>query len=241
MNRLILAALLVCGSLQAAETKLAPGTWRGQAIVTIVVDAAGNQTVTVDPSAPLVITGGGGIAPPPGPGPVQPTVGIGAAAAKLTKDTIAAGGTPTTAAGISSAYSLVGDSVSEGKTPPESALGGINFLLDGLLATQPDKDKWTAWRVALGKEFDTVRQDGLLKTKEQYAKAFKDVSAGINGVIKFNGSLTAPAQEANANVGFLDKIDIAKLMELIKFLFELWKLFSAAQVGYVIHYTTVIS
>lgn len=234
----VLLVALFLGQLSAAETKLAPGTWRGTAIVTIVVDAAGNQTVTVDPAMPLTITGGGGgPVVPPG----EPSVGLGAAAAKLTKETINAGGSATTAAGISSAYSMVGDSVSEGKTQPELALSGVKFLLDGLLATQPDKDKWAAFRTALGKEFDTVRQDGLLKTKEQYAKAFKDVSAGINSVIGFNGSLTAPAQELNANPGFLDKIDIAKLMELIKFLFELWKLFSAAQVSYVITVNSVMS
>jgi len=64
-----LVAALLAPPLFPAETKLAPGTWRGTAIVTIVVDAAGNQTVTVDPSAPLTITSGGGVVPP---GPVVP-------------------------------------------------------------------------------------------------------------------------------------------------------------------------
>lgn len=168
---------------------------------------------------------GGPTVPPLDP-PTSPA-GLQAVASKQVTDAIKAGGTSTTAAAISSVYSIVADSVAEGKTTPENALPAVNFLLSGLLPTQADSAKWATFQTELGKAFDTLRQDGVLKTKEQYAKAFKDVAAGINTAIGFNGSLTAPDQQLDPNAGILDKIDMAKLMELIKFLLEIWKLFKS--------------
>lgn len=184
-----------------------------------------------DPSQPnrpvtVQIVNLDGSSPPPVDPIPGPASGIEATANRLTKEAIQAGGTSTTAAAISSVYKIVADSVSEGKTSPENALPAVNFLLDGLLATQPDKDKWTAFRTSLGQRFDAVRQDGLLKTKEQYAKALGEVASGINSVIAFNGSLTNPQQVVSDKAAIFDKIDLAKLMEIIKFIMELWKLFA---------------
>lgn len=178
-----------------------------------------NKAVTVQ----FTYLNGGPTVPPLDP-PTTP-VGLQAIAGKLITDAIKAGGTSTTAAAISSVYSVVADSVSEGKTKPEDALPAVKFLLSGLLPTQADAAKWTVFQDELGKAFDTLRQNGVLSTKDQYVKAFKDVSAGINAAIGFNGSLTDPDQTIDPNSGILDKIDLTKLMELIKFLLELWKAF----------------
>lgn len=55
----------------AAEIKLATGTWRGTAVVTVIVAADGTQTITVDVTQPITIMGGGTTGPVP---PVDPPV-----------------------------------------------------------------------------------------------------------------------------------------------------------------------
>jgi hypothetical protein len=61
--------LLLPAILSAAEIRLAPGTWRGTATVTVVVAADGTQTITIDVTQPITITGGGTTGPVP---PVDP-------------------------------------------------------------------------------------------------------------------------------------------------------------------------
>jgi len=50
--------------------KLAPGSWTGLAVVTMVVAADGTVTVTIDASKPVTVTGAAGSTPPPPPPPV---------------------------------------------------------------------------------------------------------------------------------------------------------------------------
>lgn len=213
----------LCSSASAADINLIVS---GGKYHQVTKDAAGNPVTKV---VTVQIMNLDGTEPSPGPSdPQNPASGFESIASKLTTDAVKSGGTATTAAAISSVYSVVSDSVAKGDTAPDKALPAVNFLLDGLLNTQADVAKWAAFRISLGNEFDKVRQDGLLKTKEQYAKAFQDVASGINKAVGFNGSLTEPKQTIDPNSGLLDSINIPKLMELIKFIMELWKLFSPA-------------
>lgn len=144
----------------------------------------------------------------------------------LTTQALSSGGTPTTATGIATVYKLVADSVADGSIPTDKALSAVSLGTSQVLIPQSDRTSWTVFRTTLAGTFDTLRQDGSLQTKEQYTKVFREVSNGINSVTGFNGSTTEPGlSQASPNAGLFGNIDIAKIMEFIKMLIELFKMF----------------
>ena len=71
MWRIALTLSILCATASSAEIRLAPGTWHGTQVVTVVIGADGSQTVT---GSVITITGGGaGPAPPVDPPPPSGT------------------------------------------------------------------------------------------------------------------------------------------------------------------------
>ena len=111
--------------------------------------------------------------------------------------------------------------VSDGSIPPDQALGAIKAATNLVLNEMADKEAWGPWRTAVGEALTKLQQEGSLTTKAHYVAAFREIASGLNAATGHNpASLRAPP----AN-GILDGIDIAKIIELIKLILELLKLF----------------
>ena len=211
------------------------GVERGKSY-SLTYNADGSITVV-----PLqVVTVGGAPSPTPAPEPTTLQKQV----QQITAAAIAAGGTKTTAAGLSAAYSLVADAVANGSVPPDKAFDATRQATEKILALQADRDKWTAWRTELSKPLTALRDAGLLATKEQVAAVMREIAAGIDAVTGINVTLPkagmsakaigdyldlklkAYSNSATAQPGLFDGIDFKQLFELIKMILDLIKSFS---------------
>jgi hypothetical protein len=219
-------AVLLLPSLALAEPfvlDLPPGTHN----LTITVAADGTvsarplRTVTVGPTKPPPVD--------PDPDPFVEEV------RKQTAAVIAAGGSRTTGAALSAVYSLVSGGVADGSIAPDNAFSATKAGTDAIMAAQADRDKWTKWRADISTALNTLQGQGLLTTKEQIAAVLGDISKGLD---KATGNTLEPRAVAKIQPGaefafdkdgkadgILDGIDLAKLIELIKLIVELLKLF----------------
>jgi hypothetical protein len=134
------------------------------------------------------------------------------------KAALDAGGSKTTGAALSSVYSLVSDGVADGSVSTEKVWDALRQATDLLLATQPDGAKWVQFRTDL-------RNGNQLDTKDKIAAVLKDVSVGINLATGFNAEPKQLAKVDPRTAGILEGIDIGRLIELIKLVMELIKLF----------------
>lgn len=236
MNKIrfgIVACLLVTSVVQA-EVKLAPGKWSVNIPATkgtLIVAPDGTQTIVIDPTTVVTVTGvaGGTPIPDPNPQPI-PTTTFSKVVSRLTTEALTAGGTKTTGAGISSVYSLVSDSVADGSIPADKAIEAVSAGTSLVMTRVTDKDKWIEFRKGLGDAIDKMEQDGTLNTnrvpdKAKYASMLKEVATSMNSVTGFNGSLTVPQQLVNPNAGIFGDINIQELIALIKMLIDFIKLF----------------
>lgn len=220
MKRLaIILAVLSCGVIQAQQITAVDVTDLGDGTYLLTKNGG---AVSVNPITLIRPTSNPIPNPPPGPGPQTP---FEKTVAKLTSEAIAAGGTETTAAAIASVYSLVSDSVADGSIDHDRALDAVGAGVRLVMGQVSDAAKWAQFRTVLGDALDTIRQDGSLATKEQYVKVLKEIANGMNSVTGFNGDTDNPGEYSNPNAGILGNIDIAKIIELIKLLMELFKLF----------------
>lgn len=160
--------------------------------------------------------------PPPGnPSPFEAEI------ERMTRDVLSKGGTQTTGAALSSVYSLVADEVLAGRIEPASALPAIKAGTNLVLAKQADAAAWAGWRTSVGDALTQLPLD----TKEQMWSAIRQVANGLNRATGFNVSPAelvswGPGRLAIEKAdGILDGIDLAKLVELIKAVMELIKLF----------------
>jgi hypothetical protein len=232
-----MAALGCLGSTGLADeiAVMLDGSRPGSYLVTVAADG----TVTANPIR--VVRPGQTPAPPPpnSPTPAPPFM---AEIERLTKSSLSAGGTKTTAAALSSVYSLVSDEVFKGSIAVDKALPAVAAATNTILATQADRDAWGAWRTAVSGALTTLAQQGSLATKDQYAQVLKEISLGIDRATGFSFEprdvplhpTTAAAMEeivatlkADRQLGILDGINLAQLIELIKLVMELLKLFGA--------------
>lgn len=221
-----LPAASVAGEVAVLINDAAPGSY----IVTVGAD----KSVTVNPIR--VVRPGSGPTQPPPVVPGDPTA-FEAEVERLTKDTLTKGGSPTTGAALSSVYSLVADEVAAGRVAPASAIPAVKAGTDLVMSKQADAAAWLPWRTAVGDALTTVLPAGT--TKDQYAAAFRQVSNGLKRASGFAGDPRALLLRATAatlggkalpesirkDFGILDGIDFAKLIELIKLIMELLKLF----------------
>lgn len=194
-----------------------PGTYL------VTVDAAG--VVKAVPLAGVVRVGKPST-PPIDPPPHDPTA-FEEAITKLAQAAITSGGSKTTGAALASVYSLVSSGVSDGSIAPDKAFEAVKKASDAVLSIQSDGAKWATFRTDVGKALTALAADGSLATKAQIAAALQSVANGLNAATGFTGQPAAFAKLDPKNAGVLDGIDIAKLIELIKLIMELMKLFGA--------------
>ena len=231
MRRFLLALALLAASASAWSAELVlVKTETGH--YTLAKDAQGVPKLT---KVDLQIVDLTGVTGPEVPAPPPPgTTAFERAIQAQTAGVIQAGGSKTTAAGISAAYSLVSEAVTKGDIPHAKAFDAVKAATDTVLALQPDNDKWTTWRNDLGKALTTLGSQGHLDTKEQVAGILKEISRGID--LATGGSIPKASDFVQMDLdnidrgdgkadGILDGIDLQRLMELIKFVIEILKLF----------------
>jgi hypothetical protein len=169
--------------------------------------------------------------PPDVPPPTNPTA-FTLQVRDLTKAALDSGGSKTTGAALSSVYSLVADGVAKpdgesGSISTDRVWGALKQGSDLIIASQADGAKWGALRTELGKLLTTASGNNELVTKAQIAAKLKEVSAGMNMATGFRSDPHSLAKFIDPKkAGILDGIDLAKLVELIKLVMELIKLFS---------------
>lgn len=165
--------------------------------------------------------------PTPTPSPLTP---FQAETQRLTKVAMAKGGTETTGAGISSVYSLAADGLSA--TPPTLDVSvAADFVRRGTTAVvnaQKEQVAWSEFSTAMDDTITTLRAKGDLKTAAQFSAAFRDVAKGMDSATGFTGKPKEVMKLDPATAGLFGNIDLAKLIELIKLIMELLKLFSPA-------------
>lgn len=166
----------------------------------------------------------------PGSGPtIPPTIPPGtltpfqAEIQRLTKAALAKGGTETTGAGISSVYSLAADGLENKTLDVAVAADAVRRGSDAVVKLQKEDGFWFEFTSTLDATITTLRAKGDLKTKEQFAATFRDVAKGMDSATGFTGPKSA---QAKSGMGILGNIDLAKLIELIKLIMELFKLFA---------------
>jgi hypothetical protein len=198
---------------------------------TYLVTVHADRTVTIAPFR-VVRPGQGPPTSPPNVPPTNPPPGnnpspFEAEIERMTRDVLSKGGTQTTGAALSSVYSLVADEVLAGRIEPASALPAIKAATNLVLAKQADAAAWAGWRTSVGDALTQLPLD----TKEQMWAALRQVANGLNRATGFNVS---PAELVKWDAGrlavgkadgILDGIDLAQLVELIKLVMELIKLF----------------
>ena len=232
MRRLALAAvLLLVPTLGLAEVIDTAGAKPGTYILTVNADG------TVSVSGPTNLVRLKDLGGPTNPPPVDPDLSpFAQEVQRQTAAVLQAGGSKTTGAALSAVYSLVSGGVADGSIAPDKAFSATKAGTDAIMAAQADRDKWTKWRTDMSTALNTLQGQGLLTTKEQIAGVLGDIS---NGLDKATGNTLEPRAVAKIKAadawafdtvdgkadGILDGIDLAKLIELIKLVMELLKLF----------------
>lgn len=188
------------------------------------------KTVTIRPLEQTVKLAEVSTLPNPNPNPIpSPGSPFEQEVERITRAALAAGGTKTTGAAISSAYSFVADAVANGSILPANALPAVRAATDMILSNQADRAAWQVWRTSIGDALTVLP----LTTKEQYVATLRSVSAGMNQATGFSPTTAQLVDFANAKIkasalaapGILDGIDLAKLIELIRLILDLLKMF----------------
>lgn len=229
--RLLLAAFLALSLFAAsapAQTPLIAIEVPAEGEYYLKVDAAGNVTIR-----PMRLIKVGTPQPPDNPDSSAFTREV----ASLTKSALDSGGKPTTAVAIASVYSLVADGVDSDNIGLNQWADLTKTATDAVLNKQADGVKWTEFRQRLGAALTALQAQGLLDSKKEVVDALREVSQGIkNGAGAANWNLRDVAsldragrdrwdREDGKADGILDGIDLAQLIELIKLIMELLKLF----------------
>lgn len=195
-----------------------PGTYL------VTVDAAG-----VVKAVPLkVVRVGKPSSPPVDPPPTNET--FDEAVNRFTREALANGGTKTTGAGLSSVYSLVSSGVSDGSIAPDKAFAAVKKASDSVVGVQADGAKWKPFRDSVGAALTKLAGDGSLSTggaldKSKVAAVLQRIADAMNAATGFDGNPQEVSRQDPSTAGILEGIDIAKLIELIKLVMELIKLF----------------
>lgn len=226
MKTLLGLMLLVASAVTALAGEIVVDTGNKPGTFYLKVEVASDGSATVSPLK--VVRLGEPTSPTDPTDPNQPTdpTAFSKAIQAQTQAVLNAGGSKTTGARISAVYSLVANSVADDSIPVAKALDAIKVGTDLALNGQADAAKWVPWRTSTGEALATLQQDGSLTTKAQHAQAFREIAAGMNAATGFTGSVTALASADPKTAGILGgNIDLAKIIELIKLLLELFKMF----------------
>jgi hypothetical protein len=230
----IVCLLLAAGNALAEDVLLVTaGAAPGKYILTLGADG---RVTSIVPLGQVISLNGQPTPPPIDPQPGPAPHPFESEVERITKASLAAGGTPTTGAAISSAYSFVADGIANGTITTARALEAIKAATTLVLSKQSDAAAWQTWRTSLGDALTTLRDQGSLSTQEQYVTTFRQIVNGIGRATGFTGD---PAEilrlakvvhfdlkQLNRPVlGILDNINFEQLMALIKLIVELLKLF----------------
>ena len=198
MRRILAALLLLAPAVAWAEPfvlDLPPG------VHNLSITVAADGTVSAVPLRTVTV-GGKPTNPPPPPDdtPLQSRV------KQLTREAIAAGGKPETAAKLAGVYALLSDYCLDGTVSPDQVRGTadrpgfLSAATDAALKDATDKAAWTAWRSGVGTELALRHPATAETTKELLAGTLREVSSAIKthlgGATAANGEkLTIPWSE----------------------------------------------
>ena len=227
MSRLLLAAVaaivLWAGVAQSQELITLEGVGPGSYVLTIGADGS----ATLRPTRLVRI---GTTPPPTDPQPPPPTLSPFAKQISLeATEVINAGGSKTTAAGLSEVYSIVGGQVASGGLAHDQALSATSSAVAAVMAVQADRDAWKGFRDNLTATFAEMQQKGELTTKEQYATVLKDVAVGLAHAAGYTPAIQEQVDASNPSQPFIGGLDLAQIIELIKVILEVLKLFGIGQ------------
>jgi hypothetical protein len=131
------------------------------------------------------------------------------------------GGTKTTAVGIASVYSLVADGVDSGAIKMDQWEGLLKAATDTVLNNRPeDAAKWVKFTTDMRLAVEQFKGEGRLDTAQRVAVMLDSAATGTPATVSRLKDTDGKAD------GILDGIDLAQLIELIKLIMELLKLFS---------------
>jgi hypothetical protein len=181
----------------------------------------------------------------PTPPPVDPDGPPGTPEQEIaawTKAALSSGGKPTTAVAIATVYSAVGDGVADGSIALDRWSEAVQAATDRIFDIVTDDPAWAKFRKDVGATLTIMRDKGMLGTKEQVAAALRSISTGIrqgaglatwkhDDIINFKASHIREwdtTQGSKAD-GFLDGVDLAQLIELIKLIMDLLKVFGVGK------------
>jgi hypothetical protein len=214
-------AVLTAATLQAQTLTVVEVPAEGEYY--LKVDAAGGVTIR-----PLRLIRVGQPQPPdqpPGsPSPFELEV------KRRTQTVLDNGGTKTTAVGIASVYSLVGDGVASGSIGLDQWEDLLKAATTAVLNKRPDDAaKWTKFCTDLGTAVDQFKRDGRLDTATRVAAMLHAAADGINGAAGFTGTPASVSRLKDTDGkadGILDGIDLAQIIELVRLIMDLIKLLS---------------
>ena len=192
---------------------------------TYLVTVGADGSVAVNPIRVVRV----GDQPNPDPIPGDPTPLEAAIKARALESLSKLGATKQTAAGLSAAYSLVASGIRDGSIPPTASQSAIAIATGdrGVMkdAAAADKAAWKPFTEEIIRKISEGFIAGDFPTKEALASFIEQVHSGIDYATGVTIN-TAQLQRLDPRtLGILDGIDLAKIIELIKLLLELFKIF----------------
>ena len=199
MRRILALLLLALPNLAWAEVIDTAGAKAGTYILTIGADG------TVAVSGPTKLVRLSDLKPgDPDPVPVETLLQV--RVKQLTREALAAGGKPETAARLAGVYALLSDYCLDGTVSPDQVRGTadkpgfLSAATDAALKDATDKAAWAAWRTGVGTELALRHPATAETTKDLLAGTLREVSSAIKthlgGATAANGEkLTIPWSE----------------------------------------------
>lgn len=201
-----------------------PGTY----LLTVGADGS----ISVNPIR--VVRPGG--QPSPSPQPLPEPSAFEAEVERQAKAALSEGGTLTTGAGLAEVYSVASSGVADNSIDHTKSIAFVGAGSAFVLSKSPDALKWAAFDNHVRNALHVLDSQGALRTKDDYANVLKSVANGLSratghkplgkAFLVLDLSTTARQAAVRKANGILDGIDLVKLMEFIKFLVELFKLFA---------------
>lgn len=212
-NILALLVIFICGSLNAAEIKLAAGvSLKATATGTVTPDANGNPVFTLDADSVITIVGNSPTPPqPPVPGPVLTAraIAVRDSSAKATTDPKR----DATAGELGALYGEIAKKVRAKEIVGQSTIAAVVKGTTDMLLTPKGAAVEAAWkptRDVIAAQWTKLAQEG--GKDEDFVKLLEEAADGFN-----------------ASVKLVQAIDIQVILKIIQMIMELLKLFPAAR------------
>jgi hypothetical protein len=229
----VLALLLALPAALPAQTIDASGLKDGTYTYKVVV--AGGEITSMVPTRVIVLSPTDPSQPPPAP--TDPTE-LEKSVKLIATDTLAKqGSTKQTGAALSAVYSALSSEIKAGSisvirngqnpSDAERALSlGLNLALSKS-ATAADKEAWGHFRTSVSVMLTQMANQGDLGNAAQWSSTLNQIHKGIDSATGVEIDVTELNATDPAQAGILEGIDLAKIIELIKLLLELFKAFKS--------------